>query len=125
MSEKQEELPGIKDLSKKPTKPKPIEKSLFDKTVSMAKALSFGTKISAEQVLKRLEICKTCEFVEINDKGRMNCSICGCNLGSNNKTLRNLAAYEETPGKRGYGCFYHAEESLDLPDRSKWAREGL
>ena len=105
---------------------KPIDKSLFDKAVSFARAMAFGrTDVTPEQIQKRIEICAECPFVELKNGKTPSCSICGCSLGPSDKSLRNLARFKEVDGKTGWGCYKHYDTHKSLPERSEWARNGV
>ena len=81
-------------------------------TYSVAKALLTGTDVGEERLQKRLEICSTCDRVQMDETGSMQCGICGCILKE--KSLINLARFEET---QEYGCKY--------PTGSKWKEKGV
>lgn len=81
------------------------------KTFSVARALLTGTDVSRDTMRKRLEICASCDRVEVKG-AMMRCGICQCKLAE--QGLVNLARYEET---ESYGC--HHENG------SKWKEAGL
>jgi len=87
-------------------------KSFIEKTFTFAKALLVGKDVSADQIKKRLEICATCDLVNVSAEGSMLCGICGCKLRE--QGLHNLARYEETPE---YGCKH--------PNGSRWKERGV
>lgn len=85
--------------------------SLLHKVYTLAKAISLGSYVSEERIRRRLEVCAACDKLEVvkdRDTEIYRCGICGCML-KGDKTLVNLAAYEETAD---YGCKH--------PDGSKW-----
>jgi uncharacterized paraquat-inducible protein A len=86
---------------------------MFQKTLSLAKALITGTDVSEDRLRARLEICSTCDKVK-HDGNTMRCGICGCKLADTG--LVNLARYEEDPDKK-YGCMH--------PDGSRWKAKGV
>mgnify|MGYP001564857468 CR=1 FL=1 len=89
-----------------------VEKSLLEKVISLSTALISGKDVSAERIAKRLEICSSCEKVQVDDAGNMSCGVCGCALKE--KGLINLARYEE---QTGLGCKYPGSGS-------KWKAAG-
>lgn len=82
---------------------------------SFVKALFTGQKVSEEVTRKRIEICSSCPLVRENSDGQKWCGQCGCSVSSENKKLRNLAAYEENLPE--WGCKH--------PEGSKWKNAGL
>ena len=89
-----------------------MDKNIFQKTISLAAALLTGENVSQEVMLKRLEICTTCEKVQ-HDGKLMRCGVCGCKLRGD-KSLINLARFKQTDK---WGCKY--------PGGSKWTVAGL
>ena len=90
-----------------------VEKTVFQKTWTLAKALLTGETVSDERLQKRLEICSKCPKVRINTRGKMKCGICGCRIRGD-RALINLARFEETAD---YGCKYSAG--------SRWKAQGV
>ena len=83
----------------------------LSKTISLAKALVFGRCVSKDRIVKRIEICSNCDYVdEVNET--MSCGICRCDVKQ--KGLINLARFEET---FEYGCKH--------PEGSQWKKEGV
>jgi hypothetical protein len=95
-------LPGV-SISTVQTKRQVVMDGLIGKTITAASALLTGTVISPERVKKRIEVCATCDKVR-RDGDKMWCGVCGCAL-KGDKSLINLARYEETPA---YGCKHPA-----------------
>lgn len=91
-----------------------VAKEMLDKTISLTTALLSGEVVSEETIKRRIEICSTCPLVKLSGKGQtMSCGVCGCRLRGD-KSLMNLARYEET---KSYGCKH--------PAGSRWRKAGV
>lgn len=79
--------------------------------------------VPEEQVLKRLDICASCDKSILLEDGRnqasIKCGICGCSSSNNMDSILNLALYEETPSS---GCKYVNPETRQR--QSKWKDAG-
>lgn len=81
--------------------------------ISVCKALFTGTGVSTNRRIKRLEICRECEYFRYCEKHkRARCGICGCRVDLS--ALINLAKYKETDR---YGCKH--------PEGSRWQASGV
>jgi len=87
------------------------DKSLLQKTITLATALLTGETVSQDVLAKRIEICSECDKV-IKKGDVMRCGICGCKI-KGDKSLVNLARFVETDR---YGCKYKGG--------SKWKKAG-
>jgi hypothetical protein len=88
-----------------------IAMDVLHKTLTVSKALLWGTDVGEDFIRKRLEICAKCDKVRVKGK-LMRCGICKCKVAESG--LVNLARYEET---KDYGCKH--------PQGSKWKKAGL
>jgi hypothetical protein len=81
------------------------------KLSSFAKAALFGKYTSLEIVNERIEICRECDNFKPFDETKIEgaCIRCGCKVSKEEKSIRNLAAYEENLPE--WGC-KHKQRSL-------------
>jgi len=98
-------------------------KNIPEKVISLTKAILTGTRLTEERVKKRMEVCLSCDHVQVaqiagkpntDEFKRISCGICGCRLSGGERELINLAAYEET---KDYGC--------KAKGGSKWKKAGV
>lgn len=69
--------------------------------MTFAEAAILGKYVSDEVREEREAICATCPYSKVDARGRY-CNICGCGVSSEERQIRNLAAYEENPPN--WGC---------------------
>jgi hypothetical protein len=77
------------------------KRGLVSKATSLAQAVITGKYVSKEVREERQAICHTCRYRSLKD-GVACCSVCGCKVSSDARTLVNLTAYEENLPK--WGC---------------------
>lgn len=85
-------------------------------------AVTTSKEVSIDDQKKRLEICSNCEKLSLID-GKISCGICLCRLDVDDRTILSLIALEEREGKKGWGCKYYGDGSID--SRSKWRQAGV
>jgi hypothetical protein len=84
----------------------------IENILSVAKAVTYGKKVSKDRQAKRLEVCKTCDMFR-DDGVTQSCGVCGCKLDGSSK-LVDLTLYEETVR---YGCKH--------PKGSRWKENNV
>ncbi len=82
--------------------------------VPIAHSIIFGKEVSDERYEKRVEICKACPLMLLDDNNEPHCGICQCKIKAKKNAIVNFAKFEEN---ERYGCKH--------PLGSRWKENGV